>query len=98
MAGNDLIWPDPTGAGMWRWTRRMIKDALMADRAIVKGFHLMTTVLTDVDGVRYLVIDAIGDKVRLVRIPEGMMGADFGVRFYHAPADGDPARATLQRE
>ena len=75
-----------------------IEGARMADRAIVTGFHLMTTVLTDVDKNRYLVIDAIGDKVRLVRIPEGMTGADFGQRFYHAPAEGDPARATLQRE
>jgi len=98
MGGNDLIWPDPTGSGMWRWTRRMIKDGLMPDRAIVKRFDVLNTVLSDLDGVRYLVIDAIGDKVRLVRIPEGMTGADFGQRFYHSPADGDPARATLERE
>jgi hypothetical protein len=53
------------------------------------------TVLTSASGDRYLVIDAIGGKLRLVRIPTLMEPHDFGVRFRHRPEPGDPTRAAL---
>jgi hypothetical protein len=52
-------------------------------------------VLTSASGERYLVIDAIGGKLRLVRIPPDMTDKDFGSRFRHRPEPGDPTRAEL---
>jgi hypothetical protein len=53
------------------------------------------SVLTSLAGDRYLVIDAIGGKVRLVRIPLSMTPEDFGSKFRHRPEPGDPTRAVL---
>ena len=71
---------------------------MSADRAIVKSFALLSTVLTDGEGTRYLVIDALGGKVTLVRVPDGLQPGDYGSRYFHSPVPWDPARATLERE
>jgi hypothetical protein len=55
-------------------------------------------VLTDLDGVQYLVLDILGGKLKLVRIPVGMGPEDYSSRFFHEPEPGDPARCTLTRE
>lgn len=64
--------------------------ALSADSRLDLG-----TVLTSDAGDKFLVIDAIGSKLRLVRIPPDMTARDFGSRFRHSPEPGDPTRATL---
>jgi hypothetical protein len=56
------------------------------------------SVLTDIHGIRYLVLDMLGGKLKLVKIPVGMGPEDFGSRFHHDPEPGDPARCTLTRE
>jgi hypothetical protein len=49
-------------------------------------------VLTSADGTRYLVLDALANKVKLVRVPTGMEPDQFGLRFRHRPEPGDPTR------
>ena len=71
---------------------------MSADRAIVKSFALLSTVLTDSEGTRYLVTDALAGKVTLVRVPDGLQPGDYNAKFFHSPVPWDPARATLERE
>ncbi len=53
------------------------------------------TVLTNVDGERFLVLDAIGGKLKLVRVPPTLRPEDYGIKFRHVPEPGDPTRCQL---
>jgi len=66
----------------------------MARRAVIHGLEI-GTVLTSGAGDRYLVLDSIGDKVKLVWMPPDMTAQDFGSRFRHAPEPGNPTRCEL---
>ena len=55
----------------------------------------LSMVLTSARGDRFLVIDAIGDKLKLVWMPPDMTAQDFGTRFRHAPEAGNPTRCEL---
>ncbi len=55
-------------------------------------------VLTSSEGTRYLVIDVIGEKVKLCRIPENMTALDYRKRFFHVAVPGDATHCSLERE
>lgn len=52
-------------------------------------------VLTTPTGVRLLITDIVGVRLRVVRIPEGCAASDYGQRFRAKPTEGDPTAATL---
>ncbi len=53
------------------------------------------TVLTNVEGERFIVTDIFCNRLKLCRVPADMEPKEFGVRFRHSPVFDDPTRATL---